>query len=287
MKFSFIIAFLISLPAWAKWSVSTYNIRNFDNDFQAGRTNLVELGKIIQDVKSDVMVFEEVGNIKAFNSLVQKELPGFSSVISNCGGTGRQHLSVTYDTKTFEYVEKVEDMTFSSNGKNCGSLRPVLLVSLKNKKTKTVYTFGAVHLKAGSGSKAFQKRWEQYGLLKKLAKQYASKNLILLGDFNSTGYILKDQDFERFEDFLEDSNLRTMTETLSCTNYWAGTFGGPEFQPSILDHIVVQSKNHGEVTDTRVGSFCHTESCRPATPDTLGVAYKSVSDHCPVQVSFR
>src|SRR5690606_14481256 len=183
MKFSFIIAFLISLPAWAKWSVSTYNIRNFDNDFQAGRTNLVELGKIIQDVKSDVMVFEEVGNIKAFNSLVQKELPGFSSVISNCGGTGRQHLSVTYDTKTFEYVEKVEDMTFSSNGKNCGSLRPVLLVSLKNKKTKTVYTFGAVHLKAGSGSKAFQKRWEQYGLLKKLAKQYASKNLIFLGDF--------------------------------------------------------------------------------------------------------
>lgn len=287
MKFSILLTFLLTIPAWAKWSVSTYNIRNFDNDFQAGRTNLVELGKIIQDVKSDVMVFEEVGNIKAFDDLVKKELHGYDSALSSCGGMGKQHLAVTYNTATFDFVGEAEDMTFSSNGKNCGSLRPVYLVTLRHKASKNVYTFGAVHLKAGSGDRAFKKRWEQYGLLKKLAKQHAAKNLILLGDFNTTGYILKDQDYNRFDDFLVDADLRTMTETLSCTNYWPGTLGGAEYQPSILDHIVVQSKNHGEVTGTRVGSFCKTQECRPTTPANLGIEYQSVSDHCPVQVSFR
>lgn len=287
MKFSLLFALLLSFPVWAKWSVTTYNIRNFDKDFSAGKTDLVELAKIIKDVESDVMAFEEVVNKKAFDALIKKNLPGHVYEISGCGGGGKQHLSVVYNPKTFEFVSKKEDLSFSGDFSACGSLRPVFLVTLKNKANKKNYTFGVVHLKAGGNQNAFSQRWQQYLKLVELANAYKNENLILLGDFNSTGYNIKDQDFVKFEEFISDAGLRTMTETLGCTNYWAGTAGGPEFQSSILDHIVVQDKNVPDVTSARVGAHCARTECRPARPSELGTSYENVSDHCPVQVQFK
>ncbi len=288
MKFSLILILLLSFPGWAKWSVTTYNIRNFDNDFRAGKTDLEELARIIKSVQSDVMAFEEVVNVKAFETLVKKNLPGYSYEISSCGGGGKQQLAVAYNLKTFEFVSQVEDRTFSGSGSSkCGSLRPVLLVDLLHKESKQIYTFGVVHLKAGGNDRAYAQRWEQYLKLKNLSKRYANKNLILLGDFNSTGYNIKDEDFQRFEDFIDQSKMRTMTESLGCTNYWTGTAGGNEFQSSILDHIVIQDKNVSSVEEVKVGSHCAKMDCRPATPEELGPSFEAVSDHCPVQVTFK
>lgn len=288
MKFSLILILLLSFPGWAKWSVTTYNIRNFDNDFRAGKTDLEELARIIKSVQSDVMAFEEVVNVKAFETLVKKNLPGYSYEISSCGGGGKQQLAVAYNLKTFEFVSQVEDRTFSGSGSSkCGSLRPVLLVDLLHKESKKIYTFGVVHLKAGGNNRAYAQRWEQYLKLMNLSKRYADKNLILLGDFNSTGYNIKDEDFQRFEDFIDQSKMRTMTESLGCTNYWTGTAGGNEFQSSILDHIVIQDKNVSSVEEVKVGSHCAKMDCRPATPEELGPSFEAVSDHCPVQVSFK
>ncbi len=288
MKFSLILILLLSFPGWAKWSVTTYNIRNFDNDFRAGKTDLEELARIIKSVQSDVMAFEEVVNVKAFETLVKKNLPGYSYEVSKCGGGGKQQLAVAYNLKTFEFVSQVEDRTFSGSGSsNCGSLRPVLLVDLLHKESKKIYTFGVVHLKAGGNDRAYAQRWEQYLKLKNLSKRYANKNLILLGDFNSTGYNIKDEDFQRFEDFIDQSKMRTMTESLGCTNYWTGTAGGNEFQSSILDHIVIQDKNVSSVEEVKVGSHCAKMDCRPATPEELGPSFEAVSDHCPVQVTFK
>lgn len=288
MKFSLILILLLSFPGWAKWSVTTYNIRNFDNDFRAGKTDLEELARIIKSVQSDVMAFEEVVNVKAFETLVKKNLPGYSYEISSCGGGGKQQLAVAYNLKTFEFVSQVEDRTFSGSGSSkCGSLRPVLLVDLLHKESKKIYTFGVVHLKAGGNDRAYAQRWEQYLKLMNLSKHYANKNLILLGDFNSTGYNIKDEDFQRFEDFINQSKMRTMTESLGCTNYWTGTAGGNKFQSSILDHIVIQDKNVSSVEEVKVGSHCAKMDCRPATPEELGTSFESVSDHCPVQVTFK
>lgn len=287
MKFSVLVMLLISLPGWAKWSVSTYNIRNFDKDPDAGAVNLVELGKIIKDVKSDVMAFEEVVNTVAFDNLIKKNLPGYVYEISKCGGFGKQNLAVVYNPKVFELVGRTEDMSFSGKPQGCGSLRPVLLVTLKHLATSKSYTFGAVHLKAGGNDAAFKQRWEQYLKLEKLSKTYAKSDLILLGDFNTTGYNIKDEDFERFESFISASGLRTMSEQIGCSNYWTGTLGGEEFQSSILDHIVLQDKNVSSVESVRVGAHCARTECRPATPADLGLSFESVSDHCPVQVSFK
>lgn len=289
MKFSLLFVLLLSFPGWAKWSVTTYNIRNFDKDFAAGQTDLVELAKIIKDVQSDVMAFEEIVNKQAFEKMIQSNLSGYQYEISKCGGGGKQHLAVAYNPKTFEFVKQFEDATLAGNptSKGCASLRPVLFVTLKHKESGNEYTFGVVHLKAGGDERAFRQRWDQYNKLDDLTKNYAKKNLILLGDFNTTGYNIKDNDFVKFEEFITSSEMRTMTESLGCTNYWQGTLGGKEFQPSILDHIVIQDKNMDKVESVRVAAHCAAMDCRPATPENLGKSFQSVSDHCPVQVVFK
>lgn len=292
MKFAYLLL-LISIHGWvqpaeAKWSVSSYNIRNFDRDYEAGSTNVAELGKIIKEFKSDVMAFEEVVNKSAFDSLIKKNLPGFNYQLSQCGGFGKQHLAIAYNTKTFDYLHHVEDLSFSGNSSTqCGSLRPVFLVTLRHKQSKMIYTFGAVHLKAGGDDRAFKQRWQQYAKLEKLSQQYAGENLILLGDFNTTGYNIKNEDFEKFEDFIDESDLRTTSENIACTSYWQGTLGGEEYQPSILDHIVIQEKNARNIESVKLGAHCARLDCRPATPADLGISFQSVSDHCPLQVTFK
>lgn len=286
MKFA-LLFLLLSTAGWAKWSVSTYNIRNFDNDSDAGKTDLVELGKTIKEYQSDVMAFVEVVNKSAFDALIKKNLPGYQYQISSCGGFGKQHLAVVYNSKTFEYVKHAEDFSFSGNGNKCGSLRPVFLVTLKAKTTNTTYTFGAVHLKAGGNDRAMEQRWKQYSKLNGLTSKYRNENLVLLGDFNTTGYNIRDQDYTKFEDLLGDASLRTTSENIGCTSYWTGTLGGEEHQSSILDHIVVQNKNASSVESVKVGAHCARLDCRAATPEDLGRSYQSVSDHCPVQVTFR
>ena len=289
MKFSLLLMLLFTSTVWAKWSVTTYNIRNFDRDLREGRTDLPELARIIKTAKSDVMAFEEIVNVQAFRKMVADNLPGYAYQITTCGGGGKQKLAVAYNTASFDFVGRIEDRTFSggegSNG--CGSLRPVLLVDLRHKETNSLYTFGVVHLKAGGGRSDFEKRWKQYGGLKHLSDRYTNKNLILLGDFNTTGYILKDDDYVRFENFITRAGMRTVSETLGCTSYWAGTLGGEEYQPSILDHIVIQDKNMSEVAEVKLSAHCSKVRCRPATRADLGLSFESVSDHCPIQVTFK
>ena len=284
----FLLLSLILVPhAWAGWSISSYNIRNFDHDPEAGQTNLTELGNIIKDFKSDVMTFIEVVNLPAFKKVVAENLPGYVVANSACGGFGEQKLAIIYDPKVFDFISSSEDMTFSSTTTSCGDLRPAFLVTLKHKTNKQTYVFAALHLKAGGSATAMQERWAQYELLEKLAKKYNSQNLIILGDLNTTGYSVQDEDFAHFSQFLTSSSLRTISENLSCTAYWAGNLSTGQHQSSILDHIVLKNEMYDEVKEIYFGSHCAKLDCQDARPSELGLSYKSVSDHCPIQVIFN
>lgn len=288
MKFSILILLLLSSQVWAKWSVSTYNIRNFDNDSREGKTDIYELSQIIKEYKSDVMAFVEVVNAGAFSTLMKSNLPEHAYTLSKCGGNGKQRLALAYNEKMFEMVSEVEDLSFSGSSGKCDSLRPLYLVTLRHKTSKQIYTFGVAHLKAGGGYSAMGRRWEQYKQLEKLAYSYSAKNLILLGDFNTTGYNLKDQDYDKFEQTLSASSLRTTSESIGCTSYWSGNGGsGKEYVSSILDHIVLQDKSMASVSTVEVGAHCAKMDCRDAKPKDLGKSFEKVSDHCPIQVTFK
>ena len=235
------------------------------------------------------MAFNEVVNKSAFTSLLKTNLPEYEYTLSSCGGFGKQHLALAYNPKAFKFISQTEDFSFSGPGTKCGSLRPVLLVSLKHLESEQVFTFGVVHLKAGSNSSAMAQRWEQYLKLEKLTTAYKGKNLVLIGDFNTTGYNKKDEDFIKFDEILRVSGFRTSAEDLNCTSYWNGGNQEPDAEhiSSVLDHIIVQDELYSSLDDVKVGAHCARLSCRPAKAEQLGLSYQSVSDHCPVQVKFR
>ncbi len=287
MKSLLALLLLLSSQAWAGWTISSYNIRNFDHDHVAGQTNIDELSKTVKTYKSDVMTFIEVVNLDAFKSVIKATLPDHQVAHSTCGGFGKQKLAIVYNSKMFNLIGQIEDMTFSGSTGACGSLRPVFLVTLQEKLTTKKFTFAAVHLKAGGAEAAMQQRWKQYDLLAKLVKQYGSQNLIMMGDFNTTGYNIKDQDFDHFDKLLANGSLKTTSENLGCTSYWEGTLGNGRHQPSILDHIVLKDDLFSEVQSVTVGSHCAKLNCKDATPEELGVSYQTVSDHCPLQVTFK
>lgn len=289
MKLTLIVLLLLSSQVWAKWSVSTYNVRNFDRDYVAGQTDVSLLKRVIADFRSDVMAFEEIVNPMAFDDLMRTALPNYGYRVSGCGGGGKQRLALAFNPTIFKLIGVLEDMNFSGGGNNaCGSLRPMLMVTLEHMPTREIFTFGVTHLKAGGTENAMIQRWQQYAKIERLANFHAKGNLVLLGDFNTTGYNIKDQDYVNFEDMLNKAGLRTMSETLACTSYWeGGVKNSPVHQPSILDHIVLQDKNVARVQNVRVGAHCAFNACRPAAPQQLGPTYLGVSDHCPVQVTFK
>jgi endonuclease/exonuclease/phosphatase family metal-dependent hydrolase len=132
-----------------------------------------------------------------------------------------------------------------------------------------------------------QQRWPQYDLIGKLVQKFKSTPLVLLGDFNTTGYNIKNEDFTKFDDLLTESSLYTVAEKLACTSYWAGTLGNGQHQSSILDHIIVKHDQVANMTDIELGSHCAKLACKDATPEELGLSYQVVSDHCPIRVSFK
>ncbi len=286
MKFIALLL-LLGSHAWAGWNVTHYNIRNFNKDPGAGATDLGQLGKNLKEFKSDVMGFVEVVNTAAFTSLINTNLPGYQTITSDCGGFGRQKLAIVFNPKTFKFISSAEDLKFSSSDNKCGSLRPALIVTLQEVATKKNYVFAALHLKAGGAESAMRQRWTQYQLLAQLAKKFSSQNLILMGDLNTTGYNLKDADYDQFSSFLAVSKYKTMSENLGCTSYWTGILGNGLHQSSILDHIVVKESMTKDVEDIQLGAHCAKLDCRDATPEDLGIDYQSVSDHCPIQVSFK
>jgi exonuclease III len=287
MKILFLLSVFYLSHAWAEWTVTSYNIRNFDRDYEAGSTNVIELEKVIKNYKSDVMGFVEVVNPVAFKELIEKTLPGYQYSIANCGGFGRQRLAVVYNPQKFEFINAEEDLSFTGANNGCGSLRPVLLVTLKLKETGKNFVFAAVHLKAGGSESAMRARWKQYDKLHLLMRKYQKENLVLLGDFNTTGYNIKDQDFDAFEKLLNSNKKKTLAENVGCTSYWTGTLENGQHQSSILDHVVVPESLHQEVLNVSVGTHCAKVDCAPALPEELGVTYASVSDHCPLRVNFR
>ncbi len=289
MKFTLLILLLISSPSWAKWSVTTYNIRNFDQDPGAGKTDYKELQRIITSVKSDVMAFEEVVNADAFATLMKNSLPTYRYNLSTCGGRGKQKIAIAYNPSVFEFISQKEDFTFSGSGfeSACGSLRPVFLVTLRMKKTRENYVFGGIHLKAGGDARSMQTRWGQYRKLENLVQEIGNARLILLGDFNTTGYNIRNDDYTRFNGFLDNSGMWTATEEIACTNYWTGGDQDPNMAPSILDHIVMSNALAAQVVSSKVGAHCQKTSCEIVPESALGLSYKKVSDHCPVQVSFK
>lgn len=275
--------------------ISSFNIRNFDKKGKG--TDKSELSRIFQTLNSDIIAIQEIYNNRSFQKYVTKYLPQYKLALSNCGGAGQQNLGFLYKDESVELVKQVEDARIASPDDivpqyGCASLRPAYLGFFKERKTKKDFVAVAVHLKAGSGSKNYAKRWKQYDYLAKMIRSLRNarhQNIVILGDFNTTGYDLRDADYKRFNMMMTKTGTDTASKEIACSSYWSGKVYSDDIEePSTLDHIVYTKGFMGLTLDSvKVGSHCKIADCQEVYNSVLGRSYEAVSDHCPVTASFK
>lgn len=293
-KFAWLIL-IVCFGANASLKVSAFNIRNFDKNGEG--TNKYELENIIQGLNSDLISIEEIYNNNSFESFVNKKLPEYKLVLSRCGGGGQQNLGFIYKPQRFDLLKVDEDSRIADPGGlvpsyGCGSLRPAMIGFFHDKVTGKNLVAITVHLKAGSGSRNYAKREKQYKLLVKIIRNLrlaGHKDILVMGDFNTTGFDSKDVDYRNFSNLLSQTGTDTISKDLACTSYWSGENQHDDIEePSTLDHIVYSQNLLGlKLAKVSTGTHCKKAKCQEVYDSVLGSSYESVSDHCPISAEFE
>lgn len=285
---------LISFKAFSN-SFTTYNIRNFDyNSSLANSTDLRELDNIFRRVNTDFLAVQEIKNKYFFKKFIELNYQDYQVSISSCGGSGNQKLGFVFRKSKFKLVKFVEDLSFSNSKKSkkgCSSLRPAYIGYFQVKNSHKKFVAISVHLKAGDGDRNFQRRNEQYvklaALVKRL-KREGHSNIVVMGDFNTTGFISQNTDYNNFRTMLAQSTMENKTNSASCSAYWSGHDNDDSNQSSKLDHVVMSKNFLGKrVESVKLYAHCERFKCASQNEDHMGVSYDGVSDHCPLQVNLK
>ena len=145
-----------------------------------------------------------------------------------------------------------------------------------------------LHLK--SGPRGYPERKKQWAALDTiltglLETAQHDADIIVLGDFNN----VSDDRTREFLPLLERLGYHwTGTEdTLLITEYWQPDWQQPELKGSGIDQIVVSDDAKIEYMENslRVGGICSKRA--PGFSGEFPKYYRTISDHCPVIVTFR
>lgn len=289
-----IICLLITIASWAHASVhvTTFNLKNFKP--QTYPHKIDSIFGTLKSVPFDIIAFQEVIDTGYLKRNFKIEYPDFEVISSICGGAGNQQLALAYNTKKYKLERFHEDKNFSktslsSEKKGCGYLRSAIRVTLRDLKTQQILNIMNVHLKAGNTLESSSKRWMQYSMVSDYLKSSKIENLIVLGDFNSTGYLEHNSDFNAFESMLENTEYNSSADQISCSAFWSGfNRRDNEEVPSLLDHILFKRNFLGYKGEKiQLYSHCQQVKCYNSSRSELGESYKYGSDHCPVSIEFN
>lgn len=285
MKF-YVSLLLLSLSSFASLKIGTFNIRNFD--MRGTQTNKALLEKELKELDVDLLAVQEIVNVDSFGSFISDNFPQYKLVLSKCGGSGKQKLGFIYNPKKLNLTKSYEELSISSvGGSRCESLRPGFVGLFTTVETNKEIVAISLHLKAGSGSRNFARRNQQYNILADLKKELAQKghqNIVFMGDLNTTGYMFQDEDYTNFQALLSSANMKTISKNIQCTSYWSGMDRNDGIEEaSLLDHIVL-SENflNSSPRNIEVGGHCKKTMCKNTDLADLGKMYEEVSDHCPL-----
>lgn len=295
-----ILLTFVSFNAFAKgkdqskkgFNFATFNIRNYGSEDSSNKTDKRRLKNILLKTGADVIGVQEVIDEVDFKRFVKNYLPGFRVRLTKCGGLGNQKLGFIYKTSALTLSRFSEDQIMNEKGVCEKGLRPAAIAKFRNKKNGIKFTAINVHLKAGGSQSNADKRFWQYKQLTKLLKKHrklGAKYFVVVGDFNTTDYVLRNKNYKRFLNFVDKNNLIDFSETLECTSFWYGGVEDGYFTPSLLDHILVSEAlwDNYNVQEVEVGSHCKRVSCDEVHEDRLGESFQEVSDHCPVSATLK
>lgn len=290
---------LSSYNSSAGLRVASYNIRNFDYDVRSHTpTNKLHLVKLISEMQADLIAVQEINQKEEFENMITKNFAGsYKAKLSECGGANDQKLGFIYNTNKLSLIEFKEDLrTVNPNYNNqnqeqeqglcyTGS-RPLAIGIFQNKVTNEKIVGIAVHLKAGGRPSNIRKRFKQHEVISTIVKEFQKNgflNVVVMGDFNSTEYINKGEEFERFKESVQTMNMADAAKDLKCSAYWWGGSRDSKQHPSALDHILI-SNNLLNGTTPKLHSYGHCKklNCKTTLEEDMGVSFDEVSDHCPI-----
>lgn len=296
MKHWWLLLGLVSFNAFSALTVGTYNIRNFDYDERARiSTDKAVLEKTLKSFQFDLLGVNEINNTQEFERFIETKFPQYEVQLSTCGGAHGQRLGFVFNKSKLRLISYEEDLSVTDpGGSNPGCYagsRPLAIAYFEELATGEKFHHIQVHLKAGSNADAHNKRFKQYQIIEKKLKDMMAKGftkIVMSGDFNTTGYLDRNEDHKRFTQMIQNAGMINTSAALPCSAYWwGGTDDGIE-TPSLLDHVIASAdfmKNKG--AKSQVHAHCKQVSCSEAAPETLGATYQGVSDHCPQTVTAR
>jgi endonuclease/exonuclease/phosphatase family metal-dependent hydrolase len=299
MGFKSIVAaliILVSLSAQAKLRFATYNIRNFDYDERSQTpTNKNQLKNTLKNINADLLAVQEINEAFVFESFVRNNFYKYDVALSECGGSHGQKLGFVYDTSKFKLVEFKEDFRTVNPKKTgntvCQGSRPLAIARFKMKKSNEELIAISVHLKAGGHKKSIAKRFAQLEILTKVVRYYQAKgirNVVVMGDFNSTEYYYKSKEYRRFVRVVSEMDMIDTSKEIKCTSYWWGGEEDGQQYPSILDHVLVSpALAKGKTPKAKPLAHCQKLSCNINSEYDMGINFDEVSDHCPVVTEIK
>lgn len=288
------LTLLVSLigSAYAKLTIATYNIRNFDYDVRSNTpTNKSHLRETLQQINADLLAVQEINQKFIFNKFIKSNFSEHEVALTDCGGSHDQKLGFVFNTKKlkligFEENLKIVDPSDPSNT-SCEGSRPLAIAHFKMLDSNEELIAMAVHLKSGGQRKSINKRFMQLKVLTEAVQKYKSlgfKNFIIMGDFNSTQYTFKGVEYDKFNSLVSKMGMVDLTKSIPCTSYWWGGRSDGKQHPSVLDHVLVsESLAFNKIAKT-ASPLTHCQKLRCETTDErdMGISFDEVSDHCPV-----
>lgn len=273
------------IPAREGLRVVSWNLENFTGD--PNTHDLERLREVVLELDPDVLALQEINDPEAIAEL----LPEFEMVASEAGGRGHQKLAIAWRPDRVErIVGPIEHAELSLGGR----VRPGLSAYLRGREGPDLWLV-VVHLKAMSeGIDQRRQQWPELVAIAEAAgrrrpgAEPADRDLLIVGDFNSTGPpggIWADEQRE-LAAALAPAELHRIPSLGGCTAYYEGRRRDAWKEPSEIDLMWVRGLEESLDGATRLqtGTHCARQSCQPfrSTDAYPEPDYEGLSDHCPV-----
>jgi len=264
-------------------TISTFNIRNFGtggdyNGRIGSETRLETLEQLINQelLDCDVMVFQEIFDLKNFKKLIPKS---YKTQTYQAEVKRHQHVVVCYkDTYIFEDALK-SDFILNGSALNYPSSRPAVYGRLCDLNKKPLAHIVGVHLK--SGSEHYRNRALQAEVITNYVKMMKPKlPVVVTGDFNTQS---------RFSTFKEQDDVADLSEIFSEAGLVKLKNPLKTFRTSWeshdLDHFWVCEKSivSDETSVYEPENYLKLGDAKKS----LNAYYSEISDHVPVKTTIK
>lgn len=269
----------------APLTLGTFNIRVFPDT----QTRPDAVAQALAELDADAFAVQEIRDVGRFTELLRgmgaRTGREYTAVmVPYCPRsefTRNLSLGVVYDARRLTLVSQ---RPLAGAGK-CARDQPHGMVALLRERDGKPLALASVHLKAGGTSADIVTRQRQWtwllAALPGLRALFAAP-VVVAGDFNSTGYLLRDSGERRFIDHAVAANgLQLPTSTLDCSEYWQPK-GRQHYAVSLLDHVLAPAGLPFAAAE--VLGMCAALRCAPQ--ETAPPGFDTVSDHCPVRVTL-